>query len=262
MSARHHRARRHVHDPRPRRAPRGLAGMKGFGGGFQAACGSAFGEHEMKAFVATPGRSPTARDRPPAGSTPACGLALTHYVPIADTLAGERREIYPFLGNDLLGEAVDAAGARPGGARPRAPWDPHGMTPRGHPCATSPNPCCAALTRCCASTRPDWRRMRRRRRRDPDRSWSAAAPGRAGGAHERRDGDERAVEQVGADQLLQREADAGIGGLAAGDGVGHGEGDAALQLAQRCPGRGRRRSTRRRPRSGRSRRRGCRRRRW
>jgi len=35
-------------------------------------------------------------------------IALTHYAPVPDTLAGEPLEIYPFLGSYLLGEAIDA----------------------------------------------------------------------------------------------------------------------------------------------------------
>lgn len=38
-------------------------------------------------------------------------IALTHFSPVEDTLAGEPREIYPFLGSYLLAEAVDDAGA-------------------------------------------------------------------------------------------------------------------------------------------------------
>ena len=38
-------------------------------------------------------------------------VALMHYAPIPETLEGERREIYPFLGSYLLAEAVDASGA-------------------------------------------------------------------------------------------------------------------------------------------------------
>ena len=37
-------------------------------------------------------------------------IALTHYSPVKGTLAGERLEIYPFLGSYLLGEAVDKTG--------------------------------------------------------------------------------------------------------------------------------------------------------
>jgi Icc-related predicted phosphoesterase len=60
----------------------GIAGTKGFGGGFAGASASDFGEPEMKAFVGQ-----------------------------AETLAGEPREIHAFLGSYLLAEAVDRAGA-------------------------------------------------------------------------------------------------------------------------------------------------------
>jgi hypothetical protein len=36
---------------------------------------------------------------------------LTHYVPVAETLAGEPPEIYPFLGSYFLAEAINRAGA-------------------------------------------------------------------------------------------------------------------------------------------------------
>jgi Icc-related predicted phosphoesterase len=90
----------------------GVAGVKGFGGGFPGACATDFGEPEMKAFIRH------TRDV-------ACDLqraleeirdadlrvALTHYSPVEQTLQGERLEIYPFLGSYLLAEAIDAAGA-------------------------------------------------------------------------------------------------------------------------------------------------------
>jgi Icc-related predicted phosphoesterase len=89
----------------------GVAGTKGFGGGFVGACGSEFGEPEMKAFVA---HSRCLADRLEAALTALdtdVKLALLHYAPCPDTLMGERLEIYPFLGSHLLGEAVDRGGA-------------------------------------------------------------------------------------------------------------------------------------------------------
>lgn len=89
----------------------GVAGAKGFGGGFLGACGSDFGEPEMKAFVrhtqATADRLGRALD----GLDADVRIALLHYSPTADTLEGERLEIYPFLGSYLLAEALDRAGA-------------------------------------------------------------------------------------------------------------------------------------------------------
>ena len=87
----------------------GVAGAKGFGGGFAGRCASDFGEPEMKAFIRT---TCVVADR--LGETLRsleCDVlvALTHYAPVPDTLAGEPLEIYPFLGSYLLGQAIDSA---------------------------------------------------------------------------------------------------------------------------------------------------------
>jgi len=85
----------------------GVAGAKGFGGGFAGACCSDFGEPEMKAFIRTTKR--TAERLEQVLKTLDCDvrIALTHYAPIEGTLMGERLEIFPFLGSYLLGEAID-----------------------------------------------------------------------------------------------------------------------------------------------------------
>jgi Icc-related predicted phosphoesterase len=89
----------------------GVAGVKGFGGGFAGACGSEFGEREMKAFVSHT-RELSERLEAALRSLEAdVKVALLHYAPVKDTLAGERLEIFPFLGSYLLAEAVDRAGA-------------------------------------------------------------------------------------------------------------------------------------------------------
>lgn len=89
----------------------GVAGVKGFGGGFAGACGTEFGEKIMKDFI---GYTHTMADRL-AHQLAQLGtdvkVALMHYSPIKSTLMGERLEIYPFLGSYLLAEAVDRAGA-------------------------------------------------------------------------------------------------------------------------------------------------------
>lgn len=46
-----------------------------------------------------------------ADGSPDVVVALTHYAPVDDTLLGEPPEIWPFLGNYLLGQVVDEAGA-------------------------------------------------------------------------------------------------------------------------------------------------------
>jgi Icc-related predicted phosphoesterase len=89
----------------------GIAGTKGFGGGFAGASGSEFGEPEMKAFVAHT-RGVSDRLSSALGSLSAdVKIALLHYSPIKGTLQGERLEIYPFLGSYLLAEAIDRVGA-------------------------------------------------------------------------------------------------------------------------------------------------------
>jgi Icc-related predicted phosphoesterase len=87
----------------------GVAGVKGFGGGFAGRCASEFGEPEMKAFVRT--TSMVADRLGDALRELDCDIrvALTHYSPVPDTLAGEPPEIYPFLGSYLLAQAIDSA---------------------------------------------------------------------------------------------------------------------------------------------------------
>jgi Icc-related predicted phosphoesterase len=89
----------------------GVAGTKGFGGGFAGACGSDFGEPEMKAFVSHTKALAELLGGALAGLEVDVRLALLHYAPIKDTLMGEKLEIYPFLGSYLLGQAIDDAGA-------------------------------------------------------------------------------------------------------------------------------------------------------
>ncbi|WP_431876137.1 metallophosphoesterase family protein [Amycolatopsis sacchari] len=88
----------------------GIAGVKGFGGGFAGKCASNFGEREMKAFVGhTIERSERLREALGSLDTDV-KIALTHYSPIPETLRGEPPEIYPFLGCYQLGEVIDECG--------------------------------------------------------------------------------------------------------------------------------------------------------
>jgi Icc-related predicted phosphoesterase len=89
----------------------GVAGSKGFGGGFENACGSDFGEPEMKAFIRHTRTLADRLGRALKALRADVRIALLHYAPIPGTLQGERREIYPFLGSHLLAQAVDVAGA-------------------------------------------------------------------------------------------------------------------------------------------------------
>lgn len=92
----------------------GIAGVKGFCGGFAGRSAGEFGEPEMKAFVRTTRLAADGLRHALAGlAADGCRvrIALTHFSPVPDTLAGEPLEIYPFLGSYLLAEAIDAAGA-------------------------------------------------------------------------------------------------------------------------------------------------------
>ncbi|GAA3458362.1 metallophosphoesterase [Saccharothrix longispora] len=109
----------------------GVAGVKGFGGGFAGKCGSAFGEPEMKAFINhTTGIADSLRTALDSLDTDV-KVALTHYAPVPDTLRGEPPEIYPFLGSYLLGEAIDATGTTLAVHGHAHFGTEHGMTPGG-----------------------------------------------------------------------------------------------------------------------------------
>jgi Icc-related predicted phosphoesterase len=92
----------------------GIAGTKGFGGGFVGRSAGEFGEPLMKEFVRYSRRcADSLRDALGDLEGEGCEVrvALTHFSPVADTLAGEPLEIYPFLGSYLLAEAIDTVGA-------------------------------------------------------------------------------------------------------------------------------------------------------
>lgn len=89
----------------------GVAGVKGFGGGFAGRCATAFGEPEMKTFVWYSEECADALASALKGLDCDLKVALTHYAPVTETLAGEPPEIYPFLGSYLLAEAIDSVGA-------------------------------------------------------------------------------------------------------------------------------------------------------
>lgn len=89
----------------------GIYGLKGFGGGFVGACCSDFGEPETKSFIRHTKWLANNLFEGLKAMEANYKIVLMHYSPTPDTLLGERKEIYPFLGSYLLGEAIDAAGA-------------------------------------------------------------------------------------------------------------------------------------------------------
>lgn len=111
----------------------GIMGLKGFGGGFGGACCTEFGEPETKAFAR---HAKLQADRMREGLLALKAdfkIALMHYSPCEGTLLGERREIYPFLGSYLLGEAVDEGGANAAFHGHAHMGTERGVTPGGVP---------------------------------------------------------------------------------------------------------------------------------
>jgi Icc-related predicted phosphoesterase len=89
----------------------GVAGAKGFGGGFAGACVTEFGEPEVKAFAVEARRSAHALELALAALDADQRIALVHYSPVEGTLLGEHPGLWPFLGSYLLAEAIDRSGA-------------------------------------------------------------------------------------------------------------------------------------------------------
>ena len=89
----------------------GIAGVKGFGGGFGATALTEFGEPEIKQFARHAKETADALEEALTALGTDVRIALLHYSPIAETLEGENREIYPFLGSSVLADAIDRAGA-------------------------------------------------------------------------------------------------------------------------------------------------------
>ncbi|HWF16223.1 MAG TPA: metallophosphoesterase [Acidimicrobiales bacterium] len=112
----------------------GIAGVKGFGGGFAGRCGAAFGEPEMKAFMHhAQGAACRLETALTAVADADVCIALMHYSPIEETLEGEHCEIYPFLGCYLLAEAIDRSNAALALHGHAHAGSPSGATPGGTP---------------------------------------------------------------------------------------------------------------------------------
>jgi Icc-related predicted phosphoesterase len=88
-----------------------VAGSKGFGGGFEGTHATPFGELEMKSFVEHTRLTAERLDAGMADLGDAdLAILLLHYAPIRETLTGEPRELFPFLGSYLFAEVADRHG--------------------------------------------------------------------------------------------------------------------------------------------------------
>ncbi|MCU7547734.1 metallophosphoesterase [Chitinophagaceae bacterium LB-8] len=89
----------------------GIAGVKGFGGGFDKHMLSMFGEGAMKAFVQEAVDEALHLDRAlarlDAEYSVSKKIAIMHYSPIKETVIGEPEPIYPFLGSSRLSEPLN-----------------------------------------------------------------------------------------------------------------------------------------------------------
>jgi Icc-related predicted phosphoesterase len=85
----------------------GFAGAKGFIGGFGRGELGAFGEPAIKAFVDESRDEARRLENALRSLRTDRAVAVLHYAPIPETVAGEPLEIYPFLGSSRLAHAID-----------------------------------------------------------------------------------------------------------------------------------------------------------
>jgi Icc-related predicted phosphoesterase len=84
----------------------GVAGVKGFGGGFGQRALGPWGEPTIKQFVREAVDEALKLEAALARLRTRHLIALLHYSPVQSTVDGEPREIYPFLGSSRLEEPL------------------------------------------------------------------------------------------------------------------------------------------------------------
>lgn len=89
----------------------GFAGAKGFGGGFGSRLIRAFGEQAVKSFVTESVLEAEALRASLLSLDAPRKVAVLHYSPVEETLAGEPLDIHPFLGTSRLASALEEGGA-------------------------------------------------------------------------------------------------------------------------------------------------------
>ncbi|AZO12052.1 MULTISPECIES: metallophosphoesterase [unclassified Mesorhizobium] len=85
----------------------GFVGVKGFVGGFGPRMLGSFGEPAIKAMVAESVNEAMRLENAMRQVRAKRTLVILHYAPIAETVAGEPLEIFPFLGSSRLAETID-----------------------------------------------------------------------------------------------------------------------------------------------------------
>lgn len=90
----------------------GVAGVKGFGGGFGSATLQAFGEGPIKAFVQEGVSEALKLEAALSQLDTEKRVAIMHYSPVVETLEGENVEIRPFLGTSRLAMPLEQFGVQ------------------------------------------------------------------------------------------------------------------------------------------------------
>jgi Icc-related predicted phosphoesterase len=85
----------------------GFVGVKGFAGGFGRRMLGSFGEPAIKAMVAEGVSEAIRLENAMRHVRSERAVVVLHYAPIAETIAGEPLEIFPFLGSSRLAETID-----------------------------------------------------------------------------------------------------------------------------------------------------------
>jgi Icc-related predicted phosphoesterase len=85
----------------------GIAGVKGFGGGFGPRALGAWGETIIKQFVHEALNEALKLESALARLRTTARVVLLHYAPIQQTVEGEPLEIYPFVGSSRLEDPID-----------------------------------------------------------------------------------------------------------------------------------------------------------
>ena len=99
----------------------GIAGVKGFCGGFGQRALGAWGEDSIKHFVREAVDEALKLETALARVRTLPSVALLHYSPVQGTVEGEPLEIYPFLGSSRLEEPINTYPRLPRHPQPRAP---------------------------------------------------------------------------------------------------------------------------------------------
>lgn len=89
----------------------GVAGVKGFAGGFGSATLQAFGEGPLKAFVQEAVSEALKLEAALSQLDTDKRIVIMHYTPVLETTAGEHVELRPFLGTSRLVAPIDQYGA-------------------------------------------------------------------------------------------------------------------------------------------------------